>query len=103
MNYEKLLFKIKFIKAREIIFSDDYYYNFGYKGKKEVHNNWINLNKEIGITNYYVSSFYHSKIELNIKQLKNLTSEYDNLIFYDILEDGKIEQSKNIQNYMKVA
>ena len=41
-----------------------------------------------------MTPFYHSKIELNINQLKDLTSEDDDLIFYDILEDGKIEKSK---------
>ena len=100
LNYEKLQFKIKFIKAPEIIFSDDYYYNFGIKGKNVIHKNWINLNKEIGTKNYYVTPFYYSKIELNINQLKDLTSEDDDLIFYDILEDGKIEKSKKYsKNY----
>ena len=100
LNYEKLQFKIKFIKAPEIIFSDDYYYNFGIKGKNVIHKNWINLNKEIGTKNYYVTPFYYSKIELNINQLKGLTSEDDDLIFYDILEDGKIEKSKKYsKNY----
>ena len=48
-----------------------------------------------------MSSFFHSKIELNIKQLKNLTSEDDVLIFYNILEDGKIEQSKKYSKLYK--
>ncbi len=59
INMEKLQFEIKFVKAQESIFSNDYFNNFGIKGKNEIYSNWISLNEDIGTTNYYITPFSH--------------------------------------------
>ena len=63
LNMEKLYFEIKFVKAPESIFSNDYYNFFGIKGKNEIQENWIRLNEDIGTTKFFVTPFLIQKMK----------------------------------------
>ena len=83
INELKINFKIKFSEPNskiENIFSEDYFSHFRIKGKNDLESNWQPLSKEDPKTDYYVTPFNYSKIEIDIKNVKK--NNIRPLIFY---------------------
>ena len=86
---KKTQFSIKFSKPNiNNVFSDDYYFHFKIKGKNNLEEQWILLDKvQNQKTDYYVTPF-----NLLIKEVdyKSISYKIDKLEFYYINKEGKI-------------
>ena len=86
---KKTQFSIKFSKPNiNNVFSDDYYLHFKIKGKNNLEEQWILLDKvQNQKTDYYVTPF-----NLLIKEVdyKSISYKIDKLEFYYINKEGKI-------------
>ena len=78
----KINFKLRFLEPNtKNIFSEDYFIHFGIKGKNELEQNWQYLTEDKK-TDFYVTPFNYSIIEIDVKNVKKNTNIKDLNFFY---------------------